>query len=166
MNLLIALAALAVPALAMAHPTFTPFAPPPGVRAAVPAGAMHCAGNAYNAKGKIRGACASPHAYPCSGRGCQPVTVTRYYNATWAADGAPISAILCMSIRHHLPQPDRYTYYNGFAARDCKKPELRSQTVVMINRGSGPSPYYLIATSPSGLTEIVADGSRSYLVTF
>ena len=123
-----------------------------------------CAGNSFSEDGStIIGACSSTKTSACSGRGCQPVRYKTFYNVTWSVpDLVPSVADACMMVRTHAPQAPQYTFYNGHVAADCHGLSISSPSVTMVNG----APYYLIAVSPTGLYEIVANFSISYLVTF
>src|ERR1700692_3233209 len=97
------------------------------------AGRLGCAGMGFNAAHSIFGACHTVTSAPCSGRGCQPVTYTTNYVATWDALGTPIGATACSVVRHHLPQADQVTYANGYSASNCFGVEFNpTGTVVTI----------------------------------
>lgn len=127
-----------------------------------------CTGNSFSADGStIIGACQHTQTMPCSGRGCQPVRYTTRYNVTWSVpDLTPSVADACVTIRTHAPQPPQYTFYNGHTLADCLALATWSSSVTMVQDYWGLNPYYLIAVSPTGLYEIVANNGASWFVTF
>lgn len=132
---------------------------PPGV--AVLPGHTACVGSAFNADGSIVGACRVIHASACSGRGCQPVTLTTTYVANWDVTGAGTSAVACKVVRHHLPQIDVITYADGYDASTCPNLNLNPTGTVVIIDGV---PLAYVSTGPSG-QELVNDSVGGFLWT-
>lgn len=122
-------------------------------------GRTACVGDSFNADSSIVGACHTVTSSACSGRGCQPVTYTTNYIATWDATGSATSVQACSVIRHHSPQADQVTYLDGHSAVDCPS--------VVFNRGStveiNGTPYYYVSTSVNG-DELVNSNAAGYLV--
>lgn len=133
--------------------TLATLIPPPGVTA--------CSGNSFDAADNVLGACRTVKSLPCSGRACQPVTYTYFYNVTWT-DGVPGAVDLCFSVRRHSPQAPEVTYYGGHSAADCRTVTWLTYTVVSVNGVA----YYYVATSVDGLLELVNTNSSTLLVTF
>lgn len=154
---------LSVGAIAGAHADTTLEPITAEIPANFPGNVHSCAGNSFDANDSIIGACRVTRSQACSGRGCQPVQYTTYFNVTWTTpDLTPSVPDACVTVRHHLPQTNTYTYLNGHVAADCRGLAQSSASVTSVNG----VPYYLIAVSNSGLYEIVANYGTSWLVTF
>jgi hypothetical protein len=124
-------------------------------------GRTSCAGGGFNGDHSVFGACSSATSFPCSGRGCSPVTNTTTYVAAWDTDGAPISAIACSVTRHHLPQPDVTTYENGYDGTSCPALNLLgTHTVIEVDGIS----FYSAATDPVTGAELVNSNVAGFLV--
>lgn len=119
-----------------------------------------CVGSAFTASGTIVGACHTVTSSPCSGRGCQPVTLTTNYIATWDASGYATGAQACDVVRHHAPQADTVTYLNGHSAGDCPSVIFNpTGSVVMIDG----VPYFYVSTDAATGNELVDSNSAGYL---
>lgn len=150
-----------VPALAGAQslPTVTALGIPPALLHVGQPGRLACAPVGFRDDDSVYGACHTATASPCSGRGCQPVTVTTNYVVDWDIDGNPTLGDACSVVRHHLPQADQITYTAGYSAADCFPVRLNPLgTTYAIPYG----PYgwqvsyaYDVATSADGLYELV-----------
>jgi hypothetical protein len=123
-------------------------------------GRTACVGDSFNADGSVVGQCHTVTSSPCSGRGCQPVTLTTNYIASWDVEGNATGVQACSVVRHHLPQANTTTYLNGHSAADCPG--------VVFNQGAGTVeiggiPYYYMTTSVNG-DELVNSNVAGYLV--
>jgi len=150
--------ALCLLASAASAETLTGLSPPasllqPGYR-------VSCAASSFNADDSVNGTCKAAISSACSGRGCQPVTVTTFYIVRWT-DAAATLGDACMTVRHHLPQADQVTPLNGHTQADCPF-VLSTGTVVTING----TPYWYVATSADGAFELVNWQAGSLLVAF
>lgn len=132
---------------------------PPGV--AVIPGHTSCEGSAFNADSSVVGACRVISSTACSGRGCQPVTLTTTYVANWDAAGTPLSAVACKVVRHHLPQADAVTYAPGYDATTCPSINTGSTGTVVVVDGF---PFYYVTTGPDG-AELLDSQAQGYLFT-
>lgn len=122
------------------------------------AGRTACVGSAFTPFG-IVGACHTVTSSPCSGRGCQPVTLTVNYIATWDAAGYGTGVIACNTVRHHLPQPDVVSPLNNIPPATCKPVVFNPTTgTVMID----DLPFYWVATDAAG-NELVNESTAGYL---
>lgn len=118
-----------------------------------------CVGDSFNADGSVLGSCHTATSSPCSGRGCQPVTMTTNYIATWDANGNATGVQTCATVRHHLPQADQVTYVNGHSAADCHGVVfVQTNTVVVIDG----APFYYVSTSSNG-AELVNSNVQGFL---
>ena len=102
-----------------------------------------CVGNSFTAGDTVLGACHTVTSAPCSGRGCQPVTTTTNYIATWNAVGEPTGVSACSTVRHHLPQADQTTYLNGHSAADCTGVVFNQTGAVIV---IGGMPLFYVTT--------------------
>ena len=118
-----------------------------------------CIGSSFNADSSVAGVCRTAYAYPCSGRGCQPLRVTSLYVASWDVFGTPVSAILCSVTKRHLPQPPIVTYYNGYTS--CPAMNFNPTGTVVVIYGV---PYFYVATDPLTGAELVNSNVVGYLV--
>jgi hypothetical protein len=134
--------------------------PPPSLIGVGIAGRLACAGVGFNADSSVHGACHTVISSPCSGRGCQPVTSTTNYIASWDAFGNPIEATACDVVRHHLPQVDQITYLNGHSAADCFGVVFAPTPTVVTIDGQ---PFYYVSTDPVTGAELVDSNAASYL---
>lgn len=123
-----------------------------------------CVGNAFNADDSIVGSCKTVTSSPCSGRGCQPVTNTTTYVATWDVFGDAIGVTACSVTRHHLPQADTTTYSMGYGPTNCPgvvfNPHPGSVTIV------DGVPYYWVATDATTSSELINSNTAGYLYNF
>jgi hypothetical protein len=79
----------------------------------------------------------------------------------WDAQGNPLIATLCSTLRHHLPQADQVSYEPGFDATSCLHPNFNpTGTTVVING----SPYYYVSTDPVTGNELVNNNYAGFLV--
>ena len=153
-------------AVLIAAPAFaadiTALAVPAGI--ARPPSHDYCAARAFDGADKIIGVCKDVHESACSGRGCQPVTITTFYNVVWSAGGVAPAASVCYTLWHHA-QSNVYTDANGqlllAAPRSCPF-VLATGTVVYVDG----VPYWYAATSADGAYEIVNTQYNSVLLTF
>ena len=125
-----------------------------------------CVGTGFAADDSVIGQCKTAIAGPCSGRGCQPVTMTTNYATTWDASGAPIAAVTCSIARHHLPQADTIQYAPGYDASNCPGVKLATATTVGIPYGPYPwdvSYFYYVTTDPVTGAELVNSQTWGFL---
>ncbi len=118
-----------------------------------------CATTGFNADGSVAGTCRVALAYPCSGRGCQPVRYTYTYVASWGLDGYSIGATECSIIRRHFPQPATVTYLNGYTADTCPLINFNPTGTVVVIDGV---PYAYVSTDALG-DEVVNSNYAGYL---
>lgn len=122
------------------------------------AGRTACVGTGFNADGSIVGACHTVTSPPCSGRGCQPVTTTTNYFASWNAAGEATGVSACNTVRHHLPQADVVTPLNGYAICPSVSFTATGSTVVL-----NGTPFYYVATDPVSGAELLNNSTAGYL---
>lgn len=118
-----------------------------------------CVGTAFSADHSVVGACHTVTSAPCSGRGCQPVTYTTNYTATWDSSGNATGVRACSVTRHHLPQPDVVTLLNG--ATSCPGVVFNQTGSTVVITGY---PYYYVTTDPVTGAELVNSATAGYLV--
>lgn len=110
--------------------------------------------------GVVGGECRTVTSAPCSGRGCQPVTYTTNYLATWDMDGNPLNAQACSLVRHHLPGADQVTYLNGHTAADCHDIVFNpTGTSVVLD----DIPFHYVATDATTGNELVNSNYAGFL---
>lgn len=147
--------------------TLVQLAQPPSLNGV--GGAQHsCVGVGFNADHSIYGACRTVTSSACSGRGCQPVTVTTDYATVWDAAGDPIVAVLCSITRHHIPQTNTTQYAPGYDATNCPSVVLGTGTTVGIPYGPyawQEAYYYYVTTDPVTGAELVNSNSWGFLFT-
>lgn len=117
-----------------------------------------CVGYNFNTDDSIVGACRTATVSGCSGRGCQPTTLTTDYIATWDSAGNATGVQACSVVRHHLPQADQTTYLNGHTSLDCHNVIFSIGTVVEIDG----VPFYYRTTSADG-SELVNSNAAGYV---
>jgi len=152
-------------AQAQTYPTVTLLQVP----AAIKTTRTYCEGQSFNADDSVHGTCEVIVSSACSGRGCQPVTYTTFYIADWDLAGNPTLEDRCAQVRHHLPQANQWTFFNGHTAADCPAPSFGTSTTVGIPYGAyswDVAYYYYVTTSADGAYEIVNLQSTSYVVAF
>lgn len=121
-----------------------------------------CVGTAFNADSSIVGACRTATSSACSGRGCQPVTFTTTYVASWDVFGDPTGVTACSVTRHHLPQADTVVYGSGFGPSNCPVVVFNpTGNTVNVNG----TPFYYVTTDAQTSNELVNSNSAGYLVT-
>lgn len=123
------------------------------------AGRTACVGAGFNADNSIFGACHTVTSPPCSGRGCQPVTTTTNYIATWNIAGTATGVLACNTVRHHLPQADIVTPLNGIDPASCRGVVFNPLNAIVVIDGT---PMYWVATSGVG-AELVNSATAGYL---
>lgn len=124
------------------------------------AGRTACVGAGFNADNSIYGACHTVTSPPCSGRGCQPVTTTTNYIATWDAVGNPLGTLACNTVRHHLPQADIVTPLNGIDPASCHGVVFNTTTGTV---EIGGTPYYWVTTDTATGAELVNSSTAGFL---
>ena len=134
--------------------------PPPALVGVGIATRLACVGVAFNADNTIYGACHTATSAPCSGKGCQPVTYTTNYIATWDTAGSPTGSTGCSIVRHHLPQADQTTYLNGHSAADCPGVVFNPTGPVVAINGA---PYYYVTTDAVTGAELVNSNAAGFL---
>lgn len=144
---------IAVPALA---DSLTGLPVPPGVEGM--AGRKSCVVVSFNAGHSIDGVCTGVTSPACSGRGCNPATFTAVYIATWDAEGNVVSAVECSYTRHHTPQVDTVTYFNGYTSCPAKAYNPTGTVVVLDG-----IPFWYVATDPATGDELVNSNVGGYL---
>ena len=136
--------------------TLIQLSPPLGVEGQP--GRTTCVTSKFNADHSIAGVCSSPVSQACSGRGCNPATVTTIYIVAWDAQGLPLSAVACESVRHHTPQLDVTTYLNGYTK--CPPETFNPTSTVVVLDGL---PLWYVAADPTTGAEIANSNVLGYL---
>lgn len=126
-----------------------------------------CGADTFNANDTAHGFCYRSKSSACSGRGCQPVVNSEYYDVNWNTDGSVVSSTLCGALRHHNPQPNQWTYafdINGalYTEANCHGFPFTSPDVVNVDGVN----YYYFATSPSGLFELLRNSAGPFVYQF
>lgn len=126
------------------------------------AGGRTCVGVAFNADGSIRAACRTKQSAPCSGRGCQPVTITTTYVVTYNLASSDETVAACSATRHHPPQQDATTYVQGYDASTCPLVEFNpTGTTVMMNG----SPWFYVTTNATTGAILINSNTAGYVYT-
>lgn len=115
---------------------------PPSLATVGQSGTKNCIGESFNPDGSVNGFCRTRVSSPCSGRGCQPVSLITTYAVRWDAEANPVSEVTCGITRHHIPQSDTTTYAPGFDLATCPSSNPFSPITVVING----TPYYYVTT--------------------
>lgn len=121
-----------------------------------------CGGDTWNADETAHGFCYRSKSQACSGRGCQPVVNTEYYDVNWNTDGSVLSSALCGTRRHHNPQVDTFTYQAGYSAANCHNPALTASNTTTIDNVN----YYDFGASPSGQFELLRGTAGPFIYQF
>lgn len=121
-----------------------------------------CQADTWAPSDVAHGFCYRSRTQACSGRGCQPVVNSEYYDVSWSADGSVASSTLCGTRRHHNPQADVWVYQAGYNAASCHEPVLTSPQRTTIDGVN----YYDFGVSPDGQYDLLRGNAGPFIYAF